>query len=110
MCIHAYKNGEYLQEGISLMATSDTPKQPEHSQTTPSGKVPIFIDGHKVIAPERVMTGAQIRALVTPPIGEDRDLWLDRAGELDQLIRDDEKVELRPQMRFFTVPRVINPG
>ena len=45
-----------------------------------------------------------------PPIGENRDLWLDRDGGLDELIADEETVHLLPEMRFFTVPRVINPG
>lgn len=74
------------------------------------GKVPILIDGKKVLAPRGELTGAEIRNLVDPPIGEDRDLWLDRDGTLDDLVEDDEVIKLRPQMRFFTVPRVINPG
>ena len=74
------------------------------------GKVPILIDGAHVLAPRGELTGAQIRQLVTPPIGDDRDLWLDREGNLDDLVDDDEVIALRPQMRFFTVPRIINPG
>lgn len=74
------------------------------------GKVPILIDGMKIHAPRGDLTGLEIRNLVTPPIGTDRDLWLDRDGNLDDLISDDETVHLRPEMRFFTVPRVINPG
>jgi hypothetical protein len=74
------------------------------------GKVPILIDGNRYIAPQRTMTGAQLRELTTPAIGEDRDLWLDVDGGLDRIIDDDEPVDLRPQMRFFTVPKVINPG
>jgi len=74
------------------------------------GKVPILIDGNRYIAPQRTMTGAQLRALTTPPIGEDRDLWLDVDGGLDRIIEDDEPVDLHPQTRFFTVPKVINPG
>lgn len=74
------------------------------------GRAPILIDGQKVIAPSRRMTGAELRALPKPPVGQDRDLWLDAAGDLDELIADDRVVELHPQMRFFTVPRIINPG
>jgi Multiubiquitin len=74
------------------------------------GKVPILIDGNRYIAPQRTMTGAQLRALPTPPIAEDRDLWLDVDGGLDRIIEDNESVDLDPQMRFFTVPKVINPG
>lgn len=74
------------------------------------GKVPILIDGARYIAPHHEMTGAQLRALTTPPIGPDRDLWLDVDGGLDRIIEDGAVVELHPQARFFTVPRVINPG
>lgn len=76
-------------------------------------KVPIFIDGTKYQAHAHELTGTQIRALAQPPVGEDRDLWLDivdELDELDELINDDQVVELGDKMRFFTVPRVINPG
>lgn len=73
-------------------------------------KVPIFIDGTKYQAHAHELTGTQIRALAQPPVGEDRDLWLDIIDELDELINDDQVVELVDKMRFFTVPRVINPG
>ena len=72
--------------------------------------IPIFIDGQKFDAPRSEMTGEQIRSLSVPPIGQNRDLWLDREGGLDELIPDQMTVHLRPEMRFFTVPRVINPG
>lgn len=84
------------------------PDQPAKSDT--HGKVPILIDGQKVHAPRGSLTGAEIRALVTPPIGVDRDLWLDVEGTLDDLVEDTEVIDLRPEMRFFTVPRIINPG
>jgi len=74
------------------------------------GTVPILIDGQKVHAPRGSRTGAELRALTSPPVSADRDLWLDVDGDLDDLVEDGEPVELRPQMRFFTVPRVINPG
>jgi len=74
------------------------------------GKVPILIDGQKIHAPRGSLTGAQLRNLTTPPIAADRDLWQDLDGELDNLVEDDEPIELHPQMRFFTVPKVINPG
>lgn len=82
--------------------TNDRPGAP--------GKVPILIDGRRVLASRGSHTGAELRQLTDPPIGPDRDLWLDREGALDDLVEDEESVHLRPQMRFFTVPRVINPG
>lgn len=74
------------------------------------GKIPIYIDGAKYHAEGDRLTGAQLRTLASPPVGSDRDLWLDIVDELDQLIEDDRVVELDTNMRFFTVPRVINPG
>lgn len=74
------------------------------------GKVPIYIDGTKYHPEGGKLTGAQLRLVPSPPVGTDRDLWLDIVDELDKLIEDDEVVELESNMRFFTVPRVINPG
>lgn len=84
---------------------ADRPTKPEAP-----GKVPILIDGKKILAPRGELSGAEIRQLTNPPIGEDRDLWLDREGTLDDLVEDEEISKLVPQMRFFTVPRIINPG
>jgi Multiubiquitin len=72
--------------------------------------VVIFIDGKRYESRERELTGDQIRHLAIPPIGQDRDLWLEGPGGLDQLIGDHEEVRLHEGMRFFTVPKVINPG
>lgn len=80
------------------------------TQPDEPGKVLILIDGQKIHAPRGSLAGAEIRQLTSPPIGPDRDLWLDLEGSLDDLVEDDEEVSLKPQMRFFTVPRVINPG
>lgn len=89
-----------------LYGMDDTPSQ----KTEAPGKVPILIDGRRVLAPRGSTNGAELRQLTDPPVGADRDLWLDREGALDDLIEDNETVELRPQMRFFTVPKIINPG
>ncbi len=74
------------------------------------GKVPIYIDGSKYHPEGDKLTGTQLRRVPSPPVSSDRDLWLDVVDELDQLIEDDQVVHLKPNMRFFTVPRVINPG
>lgn len=73
-------------------------------------KIAIFIDGAKYHATAKELTGAQIRALATPPVAEDRDLWLDVVDKLDELVEDDQIVRLDAKMRFFSVPREINPG
>lgn len=74
------------------------------------GKTPIYIDGTKYHPEGDKLTGTQLRAVPSPPVSSDRDLWLDVVDELDQLIEDNEVIALQPNMRFFTVPRVINPG
>jgi hypothetical protein len=74
------------------------------------GGVSIIIDGATCFAPRRQLTGAELRDVPTPAVAADRDLWLDVDGDLDKMIGPGEKVDLHSQMRFFTVPRVINPG
>lgn len=74
------------------------------------GKTPIYIDGTKYHPVGDKLTGAEVRLVPSPPVSSDRDLWLDIADGLDQLIEDDEVVELEKNTRFFTVPRIINPG
>lgn len=86
---------------------AENPTKPDEES---HGKVPILIDGQKIHAPRGSLSGSELRTLTNPPIGSDRDLWLDVEGDLDDLIEDAEVVELHPQMRFFTVPKVINPG
>lgn len=56
------------------------------------------------------LTGAQLRQLAQPNIGQERDLWLVVPGDQDKKIANDEPVEVRHGMRFFTAPGQINPG
>ncbi|HEY3814546.1 MAG TPA: multiubiquitin domain-containing protein [Caulobacteraceae bacterium] len=59
---------------------------------------------------EPVLTGQQLRDLVDPPIGADRDLFEVVPGGSDKKIANDEPVEMRDGLRFFTAPAQINPG
>lgn len=56
------------------------------------------------------LTGAQLRGLVTPPIGPERDLFEVVPGGTDRKIEDAETVRMRNGLRFFTAPSHINPG
>lgn len=56
------------------------------------------------------MTGLQLRALPSPPIGPDRDLFEVVPGGTDRKIGDEEVVEIRHGLRFFSAPAQINPG
>ena len=56
------------------------------------------------------MTGAQIRRLADPDIGEDRDLFEVVPGGSDRKIESDDEVVIRNGLRFFSAPAQINPG
>lgn len=70
----------------------------------------IFIDKRRYRAPKELMTGAELRALADPPVGPDRDLWLDVVDALDDLVGDETVIDLDRCDRFFTVPKLITPG
>ncbi len=57
-----------------------------------------------------VLTGAELRRLPEPDIGQDRDLFEVVPGGSDLKIEDGAKVEMRDGLRFFTAPAQINPG
>lgn len=84
--------------------------EPEVLPRNQRGGISVSVDGVTCFAPTRQMSGAELRTLPDQPVGNDRDLWQEVDGGLDQLIQPGDKVDLAPQMRFFTVPRVINPG
>jgi hypothetical protein len=73
-------------------------------------KFQIQIDRNHYTVTQEKMTGAQIRHAPSPPIGPDRDLFLVVPGGSDRKIADDEVVEIRNGLRFFTAPTQINPG
>jgi hypothetical protein len=57
------------------------------------------------------ITGAELRALPTPPVGPDRDLFLEISGPgQDKLIGDNEVVTLHEGAHFITIPRNVTPG
>jgi hypothetical protein len=59
---------------------------------------------------EQELTGAQLRQLPHPPIGPERDLFLVVPGGSDEKVLNEDKVEMRDGLRFFTAPAQINPG
>ena len=71
---------------------------------------PIFIDKKQYKVDARSMTGAELRAVPQPPIGQDRDLYRIVPGGEDQRVEDNERIELKPGMRFISVPSQITPG
>lgn len=70
----------------------------------------VKIDRTEYKVHHRFLTGAELRQLPHPPIGPDRDLFEVVPGGSDKKIADEEKVEMRDGLRFFTAPAQINPG
>ena len=59
---------------------------------------------------QRKMTGAELRAVPTPDVAADRDLWRDVPDKRDIKVQDEDVVRLQDGIRFFTAPGRINPG
>ena len=76
-------------------------------------EVKIKIDRDERIVPPDLLkggtlTGSEIRHVGN--VGQDRDLFEVVLGGSDRRIENDEAVETRNGMRFFTAPQRINPG
>jgi hypothetical protein len=71
---------------------------------------PIHIDRDMFKVDQQTMTGAELRALPTPPIGEDRNLYQVVPGGQDVKVGDGDVVELKPGMHFVTAPKNVTPG
>jgi hypothetical protein len=59
---------------------------------------------------KRKMTGTELRAVPSPDVPADRDLWRDVPDKRDVKVQDEDIVRLKDGMRFFTAPGRINPG
>lgn len=70
----------------------------------------IQIDRKEYTVHQEQMTGEQLRHVPPEPIGPDRDLFEVVPGGSDRKIGNDEIVEIRNGLRFFTAPAQINPG
>jgi molybdopterin/thiamine biosynthesis adenylyltransferase len=80
-------------------------ERPEHRR-----RFKIRIDREQYEVDQEQMTGAELRQVPPTPIPPDRDLYLVRPGRDDLLIADDDVVDIRNGLRFFTAPGQINPG
>jgi hypothetical protein len=70
----------------------------------------IQIDRVHYTVEQDTLTGAQLRSLVEPPIGQERDLFEVVPGGTDRKIEATDVVRMRNGLRFFTAPSHINPG
>jgi hypothetical protein len=72
--------------------------------------ISVVIDRASYEVYERKLTGAQLRALPSPDVAADRDLWLDVPDARDRKVQDEDVVALKDGVRFFSAPGRINPG
>lgn len=70
----------------------------------------IRIDRDQFTVEKDALTGSELRALPTPAIGPERDLFEVVPGGSDKKIEAQSPVEMRNGLRFFTAPAQINPG
>lgn len=96
-------------EGLNLMSDTNKPdtKKPDNGHPK---QFEIQIDRAHFKVTSEHMTGAQLRQLSNPPIGPDRDLFEIVPGGSDKKIGNDDVVDIRNGLRFFTAPGQINPG
>jgi hypothetical protein len=96
-----------LEDKMSTNSQADekTEKNDKHPK-----KFQVQIDRMHYTVTSEHMTGLQLRALPSPPIGADRDLFEVVPGGSDRKIGDSQVVEIRNGIRFFTAPAQINPG
>jgi hypothetical protein len=71
----------------------------------------ITIDKEHFTVHVQSLTGGELRALPSPPIGADRDLYEEVPGPgEDVLIEDATVVQMRNGLHLFTTPHTITPG
>jgi hypothetical protein len=73
-------------------------------------EIVIHIDRKMHKVDQATMTGVELRRLSDPSIGADYDLFLEVPGGEDKLVGDEEMIELKDGMHFFSVQRHITPG
>ncbi|MHB1646594.1 MAG: multiubiquitin domain-containing protein [bacterium] len=108
---------EIKQAGTNLKATESAEHKIEESLQEINDaehhheiQFEIQIDRESYKVDLKQMTGLQLRALPSAPIGPDRDLFEIVPGGTDQKISNEEIVEIRNGLRFFSAPAQINPG
>lgn len=82
----------------------------DNSKGKPEEKLVIHIDKKKYRVDTATLTGAQIRALPEPDIAADYLLKQQIPGGDDKTIENDQAVQLKNGMHFFSIPKNINPG
>ena len=92
------------------MSTNSQNAAKDDKEEKQPNKFQIQIDRTHYTVTSEHMTGRQLRNVPTLPIGAERDLFEVVPGGSDRKISDDQIVEIRNGIRFFTAPTQINPG
>lgn len=79
-------------------------------QAPNKSEVNVVIDGLPYRVHAGVIRAAQLRAIPHPPIGHERDLWLEVPDGTDRFLSDDEQIALGDGMHLFTAPQTITAG
>jgi hypothetical protein len=82
----------------------------EHGQEHKPHEIVIHIDRKTYKVEQESLTGAELRQVADPPIGNDYALYLEVPGGEDKLIEDAEPVELKDGLHFFSSQKHITPG
>ena len=99
-----------LEAGDLKAAEKEIKKALEEVKEAEHHHFEIQIDRVFYTVDQKHMTGLELRALPSPPIGPDFDLFEVMPGGTDRKIGDEEVVKIRNGLRFFSAPAHINPG
>ena len=88
----------------------DLPSDNSSEKAKDKDRYQIQIDRVHYTVEQEALTGAELRALVVPPVGPDRDLFEVVPGGTDRKVEASDVVRMRNGLRFFTAPSHINPG
>ena len=92
------------------MTTEEKPNQDGLDKPEPNKVFNIQIDRVQYQLTENRLTGADLRRVPPTPIPPERDIFEIIPGHPDRKIEDDDRIEIRDGLRFFTAPNTINPG
>ena len=92
------------------MTTGENPGQDGLDKPESDKGFTIQIDRIQYIVFEEKLTGAGLRRVPPTPIPPERDLFEIIPGHPDGKVKDEDTIEIRDGLRFFTAPNTINPG
>jgi hypothetical protein len=89
---------------------SDRQQQPGGEAKPTPPHVNIQLDREHYTVSTQYLNGVELRSLASPAVPPERDLFEVVPGGADRKIGNEDVVQLRSGLRFFTTPAQINPG